>query len=85
MSTRQDYYQRSIKALQLAGMSDRTQESYTRSIRKLVDFYGKTPDRITETELESYFLHCRNVDSKNPTPEGPALATPIRGYNTLPP
>jgi hypothetical protein len=61
-----DYYQRSMKALQLAGMSDRTQESYTRSIRMLVDFYGKTPDRITETGLEYYFLHRRNVDKWSP-------------------
>ena len=57
-----DYYQKSMKALQLAGMSERTQECYTRSIRKLVDFYDKTPDRITEQELEHYFLHRRNVD-----------------------
>lgn len=57
-----DYYQKSMKALQLAGMSERTQECYTRSIRKLVDFYDKTPDRISEQELEDYFLHRRNID-----------------------
>ncbi len=57
-----DYYQQSMRALQLAGMSDRTQECYTRSVRMLVDFYGKTPDQITETELQNYFLHRRNVD-----------------------
>mgnify|MGYP006302671503 FL=1 len=45
-----DYYQKSMKALQLAGMSERTQECYTRSIRKLVDFYGKSPDLISEKE-----------------------------------
>lgn len=56
-----DYYQRSMSALQLAGMSDRTQECYTRAVRMLVDFYGKTPDLITETELVDYFLHRRNV------------------------
>jgi site-specific recombinase XerD len=61
-----DYYEKSIKALQLAGMSERTQECYTRSIRKLVDFYDKTPDRITEQELEDYFLHRRNVDQWAP-------------------
>ncbi|MBS3779404.1 MAG: site-specific integrase, partial [Desulfovermiculus sp.] len=61
-----DYYEKSIKALQLAGMSERTQECYTRSIRKLVDFYHKTPDRITEQELEDYFLHRRNVDQWAP-------------------
>ena len=58
-----DYYQRSMRALQLAGMSERTQECYTRAVRMLVDFYGKTPDLITETELADYFLHRRNVSN----------------------
>ena len=48
-----DYYEKSTRALQLAGMSERTQECYTRSVRMLVDFYKKTPDKITETELEN--------------------------------
>jgi hypothetical protein len=26
-----------------------------------------------------------DITSKNPTPEGPALETPVRGYLTLPP
>ena len=43
-------------------MSERTQESYTRAVRMLVDFSGKTPDEITEPELEDYFLHRRNTD-----------------------
>ena len=41
-----DYYQQSIRALQLAGMSKPTQKGYTPSVRMLVDFYGKTPDLI---------------------------------------
>ena len=57
-----DYYQKSMRALQLAGMSERTQECYTRSGRMLVDFYSKAPDKITETELQDYFLHRRNID-----------------------
>jgi site-specific recombinase XerD len=57
-----DYYQKSMRALQLAGMSERTQECYTRSVRQLVDFYGKTPDKITEQELQDYFLHRKNTD-----------------------
>jgi len=56
------YYQQSMRALQLAGMSDSTPKCYTRSVRMLVDFYGKTPDLITETELVDYFLHRRNVN-----------------------
>ena len=56
-----DYYQQSMRALQLAGMSDRTQQCYTRAVRMLVDFHKKTPDLITEQELQDYFLHRRNV------------------------
>jgi integrase/recombinase XerD len=58
-----DYYQKSMRALQLAGMSERTQECYTRSVRQLVDFYEKTPDKITEQELQDYFLHRKNNDT----------------------
>jgi len=57
-----EYYQQSIRALQLAGMSERTQECYTRAVRMVADFYGKSPDQIAEPELEEYFLHRRNAD-----------------------
>ena len=57
-----DYYQKSMRALQLAGMSTRTQQCYTRSVRMLADFYNKTPDLITEQELQDYFLHRRNTN-----------------------
>ena len=57
-----DYYQKSMRALQLAGMSKRTQECYTRSVRMLADFYNKTPDQISETQLQDYFLQRRNTD-----------------------
>ena len=30
-------------------------------VRLLVEYYGKTPDQITETELQEYFLHRKNV------------------------
>jgi hypothetical protein len=57
-----DYYQKSMRALQLAGMGERTQQSYTRAVRQLVDFYKKTPDKVNEQELQNYFLHRRNTD-----------------------
>jgi integrase/recombinase XerD len=57
-----DYYQKSMRALQLAGMSQRTQQCYTRSVRMLADFYNKPPDQITEAQLQDYFLHRRNTD-----------------------
>lgn len=34
----QEFCARSMRALQLAGMSERTQKTYTRSVRMLVDF-----------------------------------------------
>ncbi len=55
-----DYYEKSIRALQLAGFSNSTQRIYTRAVRMLVEFYDKTPDQITESELENYFLWRRN-------------------------
>jgi integrase/recombinase XerD len=55
------YFEQSIRALQLAGMSERTQECYTRAVRILVDYFGKSPEQITEPELEDYFLYRRNV------------------------
>ena len=61
-----DYYNRSMRALQLAGMSERTQQCYTRSVRMLVDFYNKTPDQITEVQLQDYFLHRKNKDKWSP-------------------
>lgn len=56
-----------MNALQLAGLGETTQECYTRSICQLVDFYKKTPDQITEDEVEAYFLHRKNVDDWAPS------------------
>ena len=52
---------RMIEDLQLRGMSERTQETYVRSVRKLADHYKKSPDQITEEELRQYFLYLTNV------------------------
>ena len=35
-----DWYDRSIKALQLSGKGERTQQAYTRAVRMLVEFYA---------------------------------------------
>ena len=55
-----DYYNLPMRTLQLAGMSERTCECYTRSVRQLVAFYGKTPDSISEEQLQDYFLYRKN-------------------------
>ena len=46
--------------LQLCGLRERTQEAYLRSVRKLAEHYGQSPDRLTEQQLRDYFLYLRN-------------------------
>lgn len=56
-----EWHKKTERALQLAGMSERTQECYIRAMRMLAEFSGKEPDLITEEELADYFLYRRNV------------------------
>src|SRR5215813_8665408 len=58
--------QHMIAALQLSGKGERTQASYVREVRLLAQFYHKSPDRISEQELQRYFLHRKNVDGLAP-------------------
>jgi integrase/recombinase XerD len=52
---------RMIECLQLRGLSERTQEAYTRAVRQLSEHYHKSPDLISEEELRQYFLFLKNV------------------------
>ena len=61
-----DWYQKSINALTLNGKAERSQEAYTRAVRMLSQFYGKSPGEVTEKEVEDYFLQRRNVDHWSP-------------------
>src|SRR4249920_4060889 len=58
--------QQMIAALHLSGKGERTQEAYVREVRLLAQFYHTSPDRISEQELQHYFLHRKNVDSLAP-------------------
>src|SRR5262245_37364401 len=58
--------QQMIAALHLSGKSERTQASYVREVRLLAQFYHKSPDRISEQELQRYFLHRKTVDGLAP-------------------
>jgi integrase/recombinase XerD len=60
------WHQRMVKALTVAGMCERTQETYVRAMRKLSEFYDKTPDKITEEELVDYFIHRQEVTEWSP-------------------
>jgi integrase/recombinase XerD len=59
--------QQMIAALQLSGKGERTQASYVREVRLLAQFYHTSPDRISEQELQHYFLHRKNVDGLAPS------------------
>jgi site-specific recombinase XerD len=50
-----------IEDMQLRGLSEKTQESYLRSVRQLAEHYHKAPDQISEEELRQYFLYLKNV------------------------
>src|SRR5215831_17117737 len=58
--------QQMIAALQLSGKGERIQQAYVREVRLLAQFYHKAPDRISEQELQHYFLHRKNVDGLAP-------------------
>jgi site-specific recombinase XerD len=62
-----DYFQQSMQALQLAGMSVSTQDCYTRSVRMLADYCRKDPANIGEDELQAYLLHRKNISKWSPT------------------
>jgi len=53
--------ERMIEDMQLRGFSPRTQQSYSRAVRKLAQHYHKSPDLVTEEELRQYFLYRTNV------------------------
>ena len=58
--------QQMIATLHLSGKGERTQEAYVREVRLLAQFYHKSPERISEQELQRYFLHRKNVDGLAP-------------------
>ena len=41
----------------LRGLAYRTRKSYLESVASFARFYGRSPDRITEPECQSYLLH----------------------------
>src|SRR5262245_13762069 len=58
--------QQMLVALQRSGKGERTQESYVREVRLLAQFCHTSPDRLSEQDLQAYFLHSKNVDDLAP-------------------
>ena len=57
-----NWYEEATKKYQLSGKSEGTVKAYTRAVRLLVDHCGKTPDLISEEELQEFFLHKKEVE-----------------------
>ena len=53
--------QKMIEDMQLHGLSVRTQDSYVRAVRQLVEHCHKPPDQISEEDFRQYFLYLKNV------------------------
>jgi site-specific recombinase XerD len=51
---------RMLQDLQLAGLSERTQEAYLRAVRQLADHFHTPPDRLGEQQVRDYLLHLKN-------------------------
>lgn len=52
--------QRMQQDLQLAGLSERTQEAYLRAVRQLAAHFKTAPDQLSEPQLREYFLFLKN-------------------------
>ena len=52
--------QRFIEDMQLRGLSEKTQRAYVLAVRQLAEYYGKSPDQISDAELRQYFLYLTN-------------------------
>ncbi len=46
-----DWYDKTARALQLAGKGTKPRQCYVRAVLLLSELYSKTPDKITEQEL----------------------------------
>ena len=52
--------QRMLEDMQLRGLSPKTQGLYIWGVSLLAQYYDRSPDRISEEELRTFFLHLKN-------------------------
>lgn len=51
------WYTKLVEDLRLAGMAKRTVYGYVRAIRKLADFHGIPPQKLSEQDVRTFLLH----------------------------
>ena len=52
--------QKMVEDMQLRGLAETTQESYARAVQQLAEYYGKSPEYISEEEVRAYLLYQKN-------------------------
>jgi len=62
-----DLRRRMIADLQLAGYSQKTQQSYLMAVRGLAKYYMRSPDELSEEEVRAFFLHLINERKSAPS------------------
>ena len=48
-------YQQHVNALHRQGKAETTIDVYSRAVRRITEFYGLCPDRLTQEHLKEYF------------------------------
>lgn len=56
---------RFLQDLKLNGTSARTQQSYSRALRKFTEFLGHTADLAKEAQLRDYLLHLKEIEKRS--------------------
>ena len=49
------------RTMELKNLSYRTQETYLGAVKRISKFYGKSPDQLTQVEVEDYILHLKQI------------------------
>lgn len=52
--------ERMTENMQLFGFSQRTQETYSYRVQKLIEYFNKLPEEISDEEIREYFLYLQN-------------------------
>lgn len=65
--------QRYLNDLKLSGKKTRTQQSYSRSLRKFAEFLNHSPDQATEEQLRAYLLFLTDNQQLEPSTINVAL------------
>jgi integrase/recombinase XerD len=65
--------QKMMEDMQLRGLSERTQSTYVLMVNQLAQYFGKSPDQLSEDQLREYFLHLKNEKQLSPSSFNVAL------------